>query len=116
MTYPRNDNAIYTDDPNAIQSLEEKIARLSAERDRMKEVNFGFRKHRIDLLKIRPEEWEARLAPLELTPDELQYIRDSVRISKYGRGYEPFHLTNLTSNINRLRKRLTILQEDAVTA
>ena len=116
MTYPRNDNAIYDDDPNAVSKLKAKIANLEAQRDRVKEVNAAFRRHKIDLTKISPEEWSERLEPLELTADEIKYIGEAMRISKYGRGYEPWHLTNLTSNINRLRKRLRYLEADVVTA
>ena len=111
MTYPRNDNPIYADDPNAIPKLEAKIARLEAQRNRIIEVNAGFRKYRIDLLKIAPADWDSRLEPLNLNPDEIKYIKGSVRVIRFGRGYAPFHITTLTSNIKRQRKRLSGLRK-----
>lgn len=108
----RDPNAIYDDDPHAIEKLEAKIADLEKQRDRIKWVNAEFRKRKIDLRKIEPEKWAERLEPLNLTPLEIRQIGSAMHAFSYGRGFEPYHLTNLGSNIGRCRKRLARLRAD----
>lgn len=79
-------HAIYSDDPDAVERLTEKIARLEAQREQMKQRNAAFRK-----------EHRAELNVMTL------YQRDRAMPHQ---GYE---LTNLSGNISRLRKRLANL-------
>ena len=84
--------AIYSDDPDAIERLTEKIAKLETERDAVKQANAEYRKTHRDELR-------AMTSP---------YARD--RALPYPR----YVATNLTGNIGRLRKRLEQLQRPAV--
>lgn len=85
------DHAIYSDDPDAIERLTEKIAGLEAQRERIKAKNAEFRKtHRAEL-KALPS----------------AYARDQAMPH---RGYE---LQNLGGNITRCRQRLAGLQRTA---
>lgn len=85
-------NAIYSDDPDAIDRLTAKIADLTADRDRMKAANADYRKaHRADLAALTP------------------YARSQVV------PFPDYALTNLTGNISRLRARLNGLQHPRPT-
>lgn len=74
--------SIYDDDPDAIERLEDKIARLEDQRTAIKTRNAEYRKAHPELRALGA------------------YDRDQAMPH---RGYE---LTNLSANINRLRKRL----------
>lgn len=80
-------HAIYSDDPDAVEALTAKIARLEARREQMKQRNAEFRKaHRAELKAMTA------------------YQRDQAMPH---RGYE---LTNLSGNLSRLRARLASLE------
>jgi hypothetical protein len=82
--------AIYSDDPDAIERLRERIAKLEAERDQCKADNAAFRKaHRAELATMTA------------------YQRDQVMPH---RGYV---VTNLTGNISKQRERLVGLETKA---
>lgn len=83
--------AIYSDDPDAIEALTAKIARLEAQREAIKARNAEFRKANRAALKQLASGYERDLAMPH-------------------RSYE---LTNLTGNIGRLRKRLDGLKREA---
>jgi hypothetical protein len=100
------DNAIYSDDPDAIERLEERIAELEAERTRIKAFNTALRKGMPGgdaLQMLTPKERQdyaviARVAPFQLGP----------------KGELPsYKLSNLGGNINRQKKRLASLQRKA---
>jgi hypothetical protein len=80
-------NAIYSDDPDAIERLIEKLARLEAEREMVKAENAAYRKAHRDELKA---------------------------LTAYGRNqampYPAYVTTNLTGVIANTRKRLEALQ------
>lgn len=92
--------AIYSDDPDAIEALERRIAGLEAERDRIKAYNASCR----------------RGAPDESLLDEAQ--RDKLaRVHKYAAfqlgksgAFPAYALSNLNGNIKRNRDRLAILR------
>lgn len=76
-------NSIFTDDHDAAEKLTEKIARLTAQRDRMKERNAEFRKeHKAELKELTGYERDRALP------------------------HQSYEITNLTANIGRLSKRL----------
>ena len=83
-------HAIYSDDPDAIERLVERIAGLEAEREQIKATNARYRKDHRDELR-------------ELTP--------------YGRSqavpYPSYVLQNLGGNIARQKKRLAALRNPA---
>lgn len=92
--------AIYSDDPDAIEQLEIRIAALEAERDRIKAYNASCRKG-------QPDE--------SLLDDGLRADLASVR--KYaafqlgkGGGFPSYKLSNLSGNIKRNRDRLASLK------
>jgi len=83
------DRSIYSDDPDAIERLRERIAELEAQRETIKQRNADYRReHRAELR--------------ELTP----YQRDQAMPH---RGYE---LENLSGNLSRQRKRLAQLERE----
>lgn len=94
------DNAIYSDDPDAIEQLEERIAGLEAERDRVKVINKAAR--------------AGKLGEIELTTREKRHLMSIAQHQPYydpaHKGYPPYLLTNLGGNINRQKKRLEALR------
>lgn len=82
--------SIYSDDPDAIERLEEKIARLEQQRETIKTRNAAFKKERA----------------AELRALDSNYARDRAMPHQ---GYE---LTNLSGNINRQKKRLEQLRRE----
>lgn len=95
------DAAIYNDDPDAVEALTAKLARLEAERERVKVVNKMIRKRGLaDCLA-------------ELTADESRELLKLVQVCPYHhadtRGYPAYHLSNLGGNITRTRQRLAAL-------
>ena len=106
------ERSIYSDDPDAIERLQERITDLEAKRVRIKQINAFFHKHRLDLLAIPDDQISAALAPINLTPAEIRDLAMAVRFSQHGKGYPPYHLRNLAGNIARQKKRLTALQRD----
>jgi hypothetical protein len=84
-------NAIYEDDPDAIEQLCARIATLEAERDAAKAVNANWRKaHKAELAAIG----SAYLRNLALP-------------------YPSFHFQNLSGNLSRQRARLARLEQAA---
>ena len=95
------DQAIYSDDPDATDALEARIAGLEAERNRVKEINKAAK--------------SGQLNNIDLTDRE---IRDLTRAAQFAPvanktgGYPSYHLTNLSGNINKQKKRLALLRGD----
>ncbi len=95
------DGAIYSDDPDAIEQLETRIAALEAERDSVKRYNATCRKGEPDY-SILSEGLRATLIGMARAGQ----VNDNRAIPKY-------HLTNLSGNINRQKKRLETLRAAA---
>jgi hypothetical protein len=86
------DNAIYSDDPDAIDRLRERIASLEAEREVMKERNTAYRReHRAELAAMTPYE-RSQAVP-----------------------HAPYELENLSGNLSRQRARLQALENPRPT-
>lgn len=86
------DNSIYDDDPDAVDRLTAKLARLEAKREQMKAANAAYRKaHRAELAAMTP----------------------------YQRGqsvpWPAYSLSNLSGSISRTRDRLARLQRQQVS-
>lgn len=91
-------NAIFSDDPQATEKLEEKIARLEARQERMKEVN-----------KLVRKEDRDGLSDLGYTENEVIHLLSKTKFG--GPGYASFELTNNNANIKRLKDRLKIIEK-----
>lgn len=100
--------AIYSDDPDAIEALTARIESLEAERARIKTINMALRK----AAKIGDEATKEVLKTL--TPKELADIGSVVRHQSYydplHKGFPPYYLQNLGGNINRQKARLANLK------
>lgn len=95
------DQSIYSDDADAIERLEERIAGLEAERARWKAYNASCRKGEPDLSLLTENEKRSLL-------DALKYS-----YSPSQNGSAPgYVLTNLSGNINRQKKRLKELKNE----
>jgi hypothetical protein len=86
-------NAIYEDDPDAVEQLRARIATLEAERDAAKAINAAFR----------------GLHKAELKAMDSAYERDQAM------PYPGYHFQNLSGNLSRQRARLARLEKAAST-
>src|SRR5262249_14809548 len=93
--------AIYSDDPDAIEALQQRIAGLEAERDRIKAYNLSCR---------RGQPAESLLDDAQL--DKPASVRKYVPLQPGKGGASPaYALSNLNGNLARQRLRLQELQE-----
>ena len=104
--------SIFTDDPDAPERLQEKIAALETERGRMKQINAQIK---------RGEGWEGRLTErgITLTEREKKTLLDVARFQPYyckdGHPvFPPYALSNLGANIRRFKEPPTTV--DALAA
>lgn len=95
-------SAIYSDDPDALDRIRDRIADLEGERDRIKAYNASCRKGTPDLDLLTGQEQRA-------LADAARYAPGGLR----GGQFPAYHLTNLTGNIARQRKRLQQLEAKA---
>ena len=95
------DNAVYSDDTDAIERLEERIAEREAERDRIKAFNASARKGELDLSILTPKEQEKILGIAKVA---------SYQLGKGG-AFPGYHLTNLGATIRKDKKRLEGLRQ-----
>lgn len=104
------DVSIYSDDPDAIERLTEKLAGLEAERARIKAFNAAVRKAK------------------KVTPDATAHLDDAQRadlastakacpafLGSYGQ-FPSYVLSNLSGNIKRTRDRIALLERQAARA
>jgi hypothetical protein len=98
------DVSIYSDDPDAVERLRERIAGLEAERDRVKAFNATCRKGEPDWTLITEREKRNLLRVVETSAYSV-----TDKAGKF-KGFPSYHLTNLSGNINRQRKRLQALE------
>lgn len=104
------EQAIYSDDSDAVVQLRARIDTLEAERARIKACNAAIRKHGLPrLLAADP--------PFVLTPEERRELLTLMQITPYhkveSKGFPAYALTNLGGNITRNRQRLERLEVDA---
>lgn len=92
------EHAIYSDDHDAVERLQERIATLEAERERVKAYNLSCRKGARDLSLLTEDEKRVLLSCLQFQP----------YACKNGQ-FPAYHLSNLNGNIARQRKRLETL-------
>lgn len=96
-------NAIYSDDPDAIEQLEAKIAGLEAERARIKAYNASCRKGQRDVSLLDEKQQRDLASVAKYSPYQ---IRDNGAAPAYW-------AANLSGNISRLKKRLADLKRKA---
>lgn len=94
-----NNNAIYLDDDNVVEKLEEKIARLEKLQEQMKQTNKIIR-----AAKTTKEQKMELLQQLGLSDK----VIDELFSQKYTReiGFPSYSLTNNNANLRRLKQRL----------
>ena len=92
------DESIYSDDPDAIERLEERIAELEAKREKIKEHNKAMRKKGAC---DHPADCDCRT----------HYPRDCTKCPNHP--FPAYHLANLSGNIKRQRDRLGQLKREA---
>jgi hypothetical protein len=97
------DGAIYSDDPDAIEALEARIAGLEAERDRIKAYNASCRKGARDVSLLDEKQQKDLASVAKHAPYQL---RDNGAAPAYW-------ASNLSGNIGRQRKRLAQLRAEA---
>jgi hypothetical protein len=95
-------NAIYSDDPDAIERLQEKIAGLEAERARLKAFNASCRKTKGQGDRSLLD--DAQRAGLESIERVCAY-----QLGKFGE-MPTYASSNISGNLSRLRKRLEQLE------
>ncbi len=93
-----NDTTIYSDDPEAIVKLKEKIGSLEANQTLMKLANKIIKSKKPEVQKID------ELVHLGLTEKQALEIMTPGRFA--GMGFASYSLTNNNANINRNKKRL----------
>lgn len=94
------DHAIYDDDPDAIERLQEKLHGLEARRDAIKAYNASCRRKQPDLFVL----------PEDLREDATSQSHFMVVMRGPNGELPAYALSNLSGNINRTRKRLERLQ------
>lgn len=95
------DNAIYSDDPDCVERLTEKLADLEAKRARHKAENAAYRKGNAAFAKI-----------MNITEEQAEALRVKIDAdhSWCRQPHPAYSLQNLGGNITRARKRLAFLK------
>ena len=119
------DRSIYSDDADAIERLEERIAGLEAERERIKAINANITRQlkgtgikRRHLPFDAPEEQRQtatealQRARVEMEMSDKE-VRDMAMAMQHSMtiGYPSYALSNLSGNLSRQRKRLAQLRK-----
>jgi hypothetical protein len=97
--------SIYSDDADAVERLEEKIAELEGERDRIKAYNMSCRRGARDVSLLDEEQQEELASVARACPYQ---IRDNGAAPAYWS-------SNLSGNIRRNRERLEQIKRDNAT-
>lgn len=95
--------AIYSDDPDAVEALTEKLAKLEAKRDRIKTYNASARKGTPDTTVLTERE-RTDLATVTLHQSEY--------IARRRGQFPPYVLSNLSGTIKTTRDRLARMNEE----
>lgn len=100
------DRAIYSDDPDAVDALRARIAGLEAERDHCKVVNAAIRAYERRTGKANTELTAADMVACGVTPADVAHMNPEW----HGWRIPSYHLSGLSANIARNRKRLEALE------
>ncbi|HET6417260.1 MAG TPA: DUF3560 domain-containing protein [Polyangiales bacterium] len=94
------EGSIFSDDPDALDALAERVAELEAKRDNMKRLNASYRKCKRDLGAFcEAEGFDA---------EKRQRLEEARAMWPYSKAWVPFEsyqLSNLGANIRRLKSR-----------
>ena len=93
---------ISSDDPQAVEKLEAKLATLEKHQEMMKAANAAIRMK-------DPAKGDAKLAELGYTPDEITELRAPDFCGRVG--YPAYELSNNLANIKRIRERIASLEK-----
>ncbi|GAB3427987.1 DUF3560 domain-containing protein [Niabella aquatica] len=96
-----DNNAIFSDDPQALDKLREKLAALQASQEFMKAANKC----------IRKKDREAFLKLTHATPELWEKINNPTVLGYTG--YTGYRLQNNNANITRIKKRIALLEKMA---
>lgn len=119
------DNSIFSDDPDAVEALQERIAALEAERDRRKSINAEWRKAgRPGYCAASEAElpaWRAQWGKVQertgLTDADLSAILKTWSVCPYEkRPYPSYSLSNLGGRIAAAKKRIQAVKVRAERA
>jgi len=97
------DRSIYSDDPDAKEQLEERIASLEAERERVKAYNASCRKGARDIALLDDAQKRDIIGIIQVQPYACK-----------GGAFPSYHLSNLSGNIKRNKDRLATLGRPTV--
>jgi PAS domain-containing protein len=98
------DRSIFSDDPDAIEALEEKAADLDSKADRRKAINAAFRKA---TGSDRAEKVIQLIRAGLITQDEGKHVAQSFSLCHWQtQPFAAYELTNLRANARRLRERI----------
>lgn len=98
--------SVFSDDTNAIEALEARIAQRQAEVDRMKAINAAFKKGQGE-----PPARFAELVATGLMPQaEALKVAGTMASLRYDRPFPAYALTNLNANIRRDKERIAELK------
>jgi Domain of unknown function (DUF3560) len=102
-----NNNTIFSDDPEAIPKLKTKIEELDEQRTFMKSVNSAYR-------TFAKKGDDSKLKALKLTDKSIKKLDTEIKAASYDKQpYPRYIFSNLSQNINRLKKRLAKLEKEA---
>lgn len=111
------DKAIFEDDGNAVEALEERIASLEAIQQHMASVNIICKNKK---LTIEQKVEKLKTDFPELSEEAIhELLNPNPQLGKHDPGYRPYQLTNNGANIRRYKKRLEsvkLRQKKAVQA
>jgi hypothetical protein len=98
--------SVFSDDTNAIDALEARIAQREAQVERRKAINAAFKKATGEA----PTRFAALVAAGLLTQEESLSVAGTMASMRYDRPFPSYSLTNLTANIRRDRERIAELK------
>lgn len=98
--------SVFSDDTNAIEALEARIAQRQAEVDRMKAINAAFKKGQGE----PPARFAALVAAGLMPQAEALKVAGTMASLRYDRPFPAYALTNLNANIRRDKERIAELK------
>lgn len=105
-----SNDAISSDDPDAIGKLRERLAELEAERAEMKADNVKLRKAKLNSATATVESLVAIGVSEENAKDLIRYMGIT------GLGWQPYTMQNRGANIRRIKERIELLTRKAAIA
>lgn len=90
------DDSVFSDDHNAIEKLEARIAEREAERDKRKAINKAF----------KSGNWSAVVAAGLMTQEQADKLASRMQVCGMGTPYPSYSLQNIGANIRRDKQRI----------